>query len=96
MTLTFTATPTYPSKDQPLIKHWLEGMTNVIIDRTKGYSENMSIEPDDLYDMIDTFDAKYFRGMPPNVRHLANNDPDTSENVRTFSVFEYLLVSGPK
>ena len=92
MTLTFAANPTYPSNDQSLLKHWLEGMTNVIIDHTKGYSENMSIEPDDLYDMIDSFDAKYFRGMPPNVRRLANNDHNTSEDVRTFSVFRYLLM----
>ena len=91
MTLTFSTNPTYPSNDQPLLKHWLEGMTNVIIDHTKGYSVNMIIEPDDLYDMIDSFDAKYFRGMPPNVSRLANQDPHTSENVRTFSVFEYLL-----
>ena len=93
MTLTFTASPTYPSSsDQPLIKHWLEGMTNVIIDHTKGYSTNMKIEPDELYDMIDDFDIKYFRGMPSNVLRLANRDPNCDEDARTFSVFEYLLV----
>lgn len=92
MTLTFTATPTYPSNDHPLIKHWLEGMTNVIVDHTKGYSVNMTIEPDDLYDMIDNFDIKYFRGMPPNVKRLADRDPNSNEDARTSSVFQYLLL----
>lgn len=93
MTLTFTTTPTYPSySDHPLVKHWLEGMTDVIVDHTKGYSVNMTIEPNDLYDMIDNFDIKYFRGMSPNMQRLANRGPNSNEYARTSSVFEYLLL----
>ena len=91
MTLTFTANPTYPTNHE-IVRLWLLGFTNVIIDRTKGYSEKMEIEPDELYDMIDRFDRKYFNGMPPVVSRLAEQLPETNKDARDCGVFEYLLV----